>query len=135
VSKFAPGRPGVSEALSQWMVEQGAQDALYISAMTVAEISKGVERLKRKGATVKAQSLEDWLSGMIDMFDDRILAMDLPVSLIVGRLEDHAVGRGHAPDLADVIIAATAERHGLTVVTENIKHFLHFGIEVERPIA
>ena len=134
VSKFAPGRPILSPALSDWMIREGGADTLYLSAMTVAEIAKGVERLKRKGATAKARALEIWMNGIVSTFEDRILPMDLPVSMLVGQIGEAAIGKGHEPDLADVIIAATAKLHDLVLVTENVKHFSAFGIEFQLPV-
>lgn len=133
VSQFAPGRPAASAAFSDWVIREGAADALYLSAMTTAEIRKGIDQLARKGASAKARSLEGWLDGIVSKFEDRILAMDLPVSLLVGRLAESAIGKGQEPDLADVIIAATAKHHDLILVTENIKHFSLFDIECQRP--
>ncbi|WP_349437137.1 PIN domain-containing protein [Pararhizobium sp. A13] len=47
ISKFAPDRPAPAEELKAWMREQGAADLLYLSAMTLAEIEKGIRSLQR----------------------------------------------------------------------------------------
>lgn len=133
VSQFAPGRPAVTAVFSDWMIREGAIDRLHLSAMTIAEIRKGVDRLARRGARAKAQPLENWLDGIVATFEDRILAMDLPVALLVGQLEEVAIGKGQEPHLADVIIAATAKHHNLVLVTENVKHFSVFDIEFRTP--
>ena len=67
------------------------------------------------------------------MFNDRILVMDTTVAIKVGAMEDATVARGRSPGLADVIIAATAQVHGLTVVTDNIRHFEELGVPLEAP--
>ena len=133
LSKFAPGRPSPAPELQDWMRREGAADRLFISAMTTAEINKGIRSLVRKGATARADALSGWLDGIVTLFGDRILSMDPAVSLLVGQMEDAVVGKGFDPGLADVIIAATAKAHGLTVVTENVHHFEPFGISYQRP--
>ena len=133
VSKFAPGKPALSEDLKEWMRVQGAADALFLSAMTIAEIEKGIRSLQRRGATDKSQLLRQWLDGIISSFDDRILPMDIAVALAAGEIEDEAIGQGRHPGLGDVIIAATAKSFDLTVVTENMRHFEPLGVEVELP--
>jgi predicted nucleic acid-binding protein len=134
ISKFAPGRPDASAELQDWMRSQGALGRLFISSMTVAEIKSVLGRLHRKGATAKAAVLSTWLEGIVLTFHDQILAMDLNVSLLVGQMEDEVIAKGFDPGLADVIIAATAKAHGLTIVTENIRHFTLFDVDCELPI-
>lgn len=134
ISKFAPDRPLPAEELKAWMREQGAADMLYLSAMTLAEIEKGIRSLQRRGSADKAGRLRRWLEGIISSFDDRILPMDIAVALAAGDIEDEAAAQGRHPGLGDVIIAATAKSRGLTVVTENIRHFEPLGGPVERPV-
>jgi predicted nucleic acid-binding protein len=134
ISKFAPDKPMPSAALQTWMVEQGATDALYLSAMTISEVEKGLRQLHRKGATARSIRLHQWLESIVTMFDDRILSFDTTVARIAGAIEDAAIGKGRHPGQADVIIAATAEAYGLTVVTENMKHFGLLGVKIERPV-
>jgi predicted nucleic acid-binding protein len=134
IPKFAPGRPNIPTELQDWMRSQGALGHLFLSSMTVSEINSGLRRLQRKGATAKAATLSAWLDGIISTFEDKILAMDLKVSLLVGQMEDDVIAKGFDPGLADIIIAATAKAHGLTVVTENIRHFAPFDIVCEPPL-
>jgi toxin FitB len=134
ISKFAPDRPAPAEELKAWMREQGEADLLYLSAMTLAEIEKAIRSLQRRGSTEKASRLRQWLEGIIASFDDRILPMDIAVALAAGGIEDEAAVQGRHPGLGDVIIAATAKSRGLTVVTENIRHFEPLGGAAERPV-
>ncbi|WP_075292348.1 type II toxin-antitoxin system VapC family toxin [Pararhizobium arenae] len=134
LSRFAPGRPDVSPELRHWVREKGASDLLFVSAMTIAEIEKGIRKLERQGANARTERLRQWLEGILSTFEDRILPMDTVVALQVGTIEDDAAGRGRSPGLADVIIAATARVHGHTVVTDNIRHFEKLGVAFERPL-
>lgn len=134
LSRFAPGRADSSPALRDWMREKGAGDLLFVSAMTIAEIEKGICKLERRGSNARTERLRQWLQGILSMFDDRILPMDTAVAVKAGAMEDAAVGRGRNPGLADVIIAATAQANGLTVVTDNIRHFEELGALCEAPL-
>jgi toxin FitB len=59
----------------------------------------------------------------------RVLAFDTPTARIAGALSDRARGQGHAPGLADIIIiAATAQHHGLTILSRNVRHFVPLGV-------
>ena len=133
VSRFAPGRPEAPDGLRLWMHREGEADRLFIASMTVAEISRGVRQLRHRGASARADALAVWFDGIVAMFEDRILGMDLRASLLVGELEADVAAKGFAPGLADVIIAATAKAHDLIVVTGNIRHFEPFGISVQLP--
>lgn len=97
ISKFAPGRPEITAELRDWMHRESSADRLFLSAMTTAEISRGVNRLLRKGATAKAAALSAWLEGILSSFEDQILPMDPKVSLLTGELEDAAVAKGFDP--------------------------------------
>ena len=66
-------------------------------------------------------------------FEDRILAFDAGAARIAGEMADDAEARGHPADLADVMIAATAQANGVTVVTDNIRHFEPLDILLQRP--
>jgi predicted nucleic acid-binding protein len=50
-------------------------------------------------------------------------------------LSDRARGQGQAPGFSDIIIAATAQHHGLTILSRNIRHFVPVGIPVLDPFA
>jgi predicted nucleic acid-binding protein len=133
ISRFAPDKPIPSEATSTWFHVQGEADSLYLSAMTVAEIQKGIGYLARKGAVDRAKRLNDWLSSLTENFGDRILPMDVVVARVAGAMEDVANSKGRHPGLGDLIITATAQVYSLTVITENLKHFLPLGIQVDLP--
>jgi predicted nucleic acid-binding protein len=91
--------------------------------MSVAEITAGIAKANREGAKRKASDLSAWLQTVLHLYAERVLAFDSPTAEIAGALSDLARGRGHSPGLADVIIAATARRHALTILTRNTRHF------------
>jgi predicted nucleic acid-binding protein len=107
--------------LIAWMESYSAD--LFLSAVTIAEITDGIAKSNREGATRKAASLSAWLRSVLHLYGDRVLPFDSPTAEIAGTLSDLARGRGHSPGFADVIIAATARRHDLTILSCNVRHF------------
>lgn len=132
ISAAAPGRLG-SPTLVDWMDRNTT--ALFISSVTIAEITEGVAKVKRQGAARKADDLAAWLDAVVHLYPRRILALDVGVARVLGELSDHARAIGHQPGLADLIIAATGRHHGLTILTRNISHFAPLGVLVHDPFS
>ncbi|MGO7985142.1 type II toxin-antitoxin system VapC family toxin [Rhizobium leguminosarum] len=135
ISKLAPGKAPASDPVRAWFHEQGEADSLFLSALSVAEIEKGMRSLHRRGGIERAKRLSAWLDFVTESFGDRILPMDTVVARIVGVLEDEAESHGRHPGLGDLIIAATARAYDLTVITENLRHFQPLDVAVDFPAA
>jgi len=133
VSMLAPSRAEASQAFLDWLERADSEARVFLSVVTIDEIEKGIASLDHKGATAKAAGLKDWLSGLLATFDDKILGLDVAAALSSGRLEAQALGNGHAPGMADAMIAGIARAHDLTIVTRNAKHFLPFAVAVKTP--
>ncbi len=130
ISSAAPARP-VPAGLVAWMDAQS--ENLFLSAVTVAEIEDGIAKLRREGASRKSEDLAAWLEAVLHLYGDRILAFDTATARIAGELSDLARGQGQSPGLADIIIAATAQRNSLTVLTRNLKDFAPLGVAALDP--
>lgn len=133
ISLFASGRSDPPAAFVAWMTAEGEADTLYLSAMTIAEIEKGLRSLHRRGGVERAKRIHHWLEGILTMFGAHVLPMDAIVARVAGAVEDDATARGRHPGLGDVIIAATAKAYDLTLITQNVKHFSDFDIAVVTP--
>ncbi len=106
-------------------------DRLYVSAVTLAEIRFGIELVSDIG---RRAELHDWLTHTVrPMFDQRVLQVSEDVMfkwrlmVDVGRKERHTFSQ---PDL---IIAATAACHGLTVVSRDTSEFERARVPVVNP--
>ena len=106
---------------------------LFLSAVTVAEIEDGIAKLRREGATRKSTDLAAWLEAVLHLYGDRILAFDTATARIAGALSDEARGQGHAPGFGDIIMAATAQRHSLTILSRNTRHFVPLNLPLIDP--
>lgn len=124
-------KPAPSEALVTWMAEQSDED-LFISALTVAEIRRGV---LEKPAGKKRRELERWFSGPEGpqaLFAGRVLPFDEKAALVWARLMAGGTTAGRPRSPLDMIIAAVAEAHDCIVVTDNAKDFA--GVKVINPL-
>lgn len=131
ISAGAPSRHGAPPGLVEWI--DRSSDSLFLSVVTAAEVEAGIAKARREGAVTKAGSLSAWWDAIEHLYEDRILPVGLDVSHAAGRLLDTARAAGGKPDFADVAIAATAQVHGLTILTRNLKHFARFGIPLANP--
>lgn len=101
---------------------------LYLSALTLGEIRKGVENVPDRERRLK---LLDWLEIELPAyFSGRILSVNVPVADRWGRLQAEA--KRPLPAV-DSLLAATALHHQLRLVTRNTKDFDHPGLEVINP--
>ena len=123
--------PTKAVALAAWMDRNSA--GLYLSVITVAEVEDGIAKCRRQGAQRKAGYLAGWLDVLLHLYGARVLPLDLAVARALGGLSDKAHGLGQAPGLADLAIAATAQCHGYTVLTRNLRHFRTLGIAALNP--
>jgi len=121
-------RPDGNPEIVGWISGQRAAD-LYLSVVTVGEIERGIARQHSRDPAF-ADRLGVWLDKLLRLYADRILPVDTPVARRWGHLT-----REHGHGSADLLIAATALEHGLTVVTRNVRHFEPAGVAVLDPSA
>jgi predicted nucleic acid-binding protein len=92
-------------------------DSLFISSVTLAEIRFGIELVAEAG---RRAELIDWLTHKVrPMFDQRVLQVTEDVMLKWRLLVEDGRKAGHTFSQPDLIIAATALEHGLTVVSRD----------------
>ncbi len=92
-------------------------ERLHVSAVTIAEIRFGIELLP--DARLRAE-LNDWLVHKVrPMFEQRVLPVSEDVMFKCRLLVEDGRKAGHTFSQPDLIIAATALQHGLTLVTRD----------------
>lgn len=133
ISADAPTKASPAPDLAAWMDRNSA--GLFLSVITIAEIEDGIAKSRREGATRKAERLSEWLETLLHLYAAQILPIDIAVARKIGVLADLARGHGHAPGLADLAIGATAQQHGMTVLTRNTRHFDPLGVRTHDPFA
>lgn len=121
------GKGMMNENVKAWIDSVEVSD-LYLSVMTLHELEHGIAKLSKKDK-VAAEALGNWLkTQVIPAFKGRLLVFDEQSAAISGPM--------HVPDpikLIDSMIAATAIRHGMIVVTRDIKDFSRTGATLLNP--
>ncbi|RHZ90695.1 type II toxin-antitoxin system VapC family toxin [Cereibacter sphaeroides] len=125
-------KPQPSASLMEWMAAQPDED-LFISALTVAEIRRGILE-KPRGK--KRDALEAWFAGPEGpqaLFAGRVLAFDNKAALIWARLMAEGRAAGRPRSALDMIIAAVAGANDCVVVTDNERDFV--GLQIFNPMS
>ena len=121
------GHAGVRRA-----VDALDSESLFVSVVSVGEIAKGIALLRE---SQKKSALQAWLQALERDYADRLLPVDLETSHIWGELTAAAQKTGKTVPASDGLIAATARRHGLHLMTGNIGHFQSAGVLLLNPWA
>jgi toxin FitB len=115
-----------NQSVISWIDSQ-AEEALFVSILTIGEIEKGIARLPDSKRRVK---LSRWLEHLVHRFDRRIISLDVEILRRWGALAGELEKKGHVLPVMDSLIAATALVHHLTVVTRNEEDFLNTGCRI-----
>ena len=94
---------------------------LFVSVITLGEIAKGIALLDE---SKRKRALRDWLETLEQQYGERILPVDLETVRIWGEVTAKAQRAGKVVAAGDGLIAATAIRYGLHVMTRNVDDFL-----------
>jgi predicted nucleic acid-binding protein len=106
-------------------------DALFVSIVTFAEIRFGIEGV---ADPTRRAELNDWLAHKVrPMFEERALPVSEDVMFKWRLLVEDGRKTGHTYSQPDLIIAATALHHGLTVVTRDTSDFKKARVPVLDP--
>jgi toxin FitB len=106
-------------------------DSLFISTVTLAEIRFGIELVADAG---RRAELTDWLTHKVrPMFDQRVLSITEDIMLKWRLLVEESRKAGHTFSQPDLIVAATALEHGLTVVSRDTADYERARVAVINP--
>ena len=123
-----PVKPKPESKVVEWLRKHERE--LYVSTVTIGEIRRGIERLpdgKRK------DQLRAWLQSICECMKGRVLSYNISTAHVWGQLKAKWDKAGVSVPSLDSQIAATAQRHGLTVVTRNTSDFDKTGVKVLNP--
>ena len=103
---------------------------LYLAAVTIGELRRGVELIRHRGELRQANLLGRWLDAVLTDYAENVLPFDADAAQVWGRL-----GVPHPENPLDKQIAATALLYDLIVVTRNTQHFASAGAKLFDPFA
>ena len=104
---------------------------LFISVVTLAEIRFGIESI---ADVVRRMTFSDWLENSVrPMFAGRTLEITEEIMVKWRLLVEQGRKRGHTFSQPDLIIAATALHHGLTIVSRDTRDYERANVAVINP--
>jgi predicted nucleic acid-binding protein len=114
-------RKAPAPTVIQWLDEQD-ETSLFLSVISLGEIEKGILKLRANDSR-RSQKLTGWLGKIEQRFADRILPLDAAALHAWAQLAARAELAGQRLPVMDGLLMATAQCHGLTVVTRNTADF------------
>ncbi len=111
----------------EWL--EAEEPRCHTSTVVVAQLAYWVRSKEGR----QRESLQVWLRQLLDAMEGRILGFSVSVAHVWAEQQRVLDDAGLRMPLADSYIAATARRHGLTVVTGNEKDFRRPGVRVFNP--
>ena len=128
ISESAKPRPDAG--VLSWLATVN-EDEVFLSVITLAELRHGVERMP---AGARRSALDEWVTDALPArFANRLLPIDPATADQWGRTIARGQAAGRPLSAMDGFIAATAERHRLTLVTRNVSDFEVTGVRLLNP--
>ncbi|MFO7170724.1 MAG: type II toxin-antitoxin system VapC family toxin [Chloroflexota bacterium] len=128
ISELVSKRP--NQGVIDW-IDQRDPASIYISAITIGEIRKGVEKLP---ASRRREQVTAWLENdLLIRFQGRIAEITTEVMLTWGVLTGRLESEGNPMPAIDSLLAAIALQGSYALVTRNDEDFKHTGITVINP--
>ena len=118
-------KPRPERRVVDWIGRQMAND-LFLASISLGELVRGVRRMRDRARRERFQRWIDY--DLAAQFQGRILPFDRETAVIWGKIMGDGDRVGRPKPMADAQIAAIARRHGLTLVTRNMRDFV--GMEV-----
>ncbi len=112
--------------LEKWFCSIHSED-VYLSVVTIGEVERGIIQQQRVNPDF-ADDLQRWLDTILQRYEKRILPLCIGIARRWGKLSGKL---GH--NSADLMIAATALHHHLTIATRNTRHFEPTNVSLINP--
>ena len=123
-----PVKPKPDPKIVGWLREH--EGGLYVSTITIGELRRGIERLPNGR---RRTQLRAWLGVLGECMKGRVLSFNSSTAHVWGQFKAKWDLAGVAVPSLDSQIAATAQRHDLTLATRNTRDFAKTGIKLFNP--
>ena len=110
-----------------WLEQE--KDNCYTSAVVIAQLAYWVRSKEGR----QRDALQTWLTRLIDAMHGRIHGFNVSVAHVWAEQEHQLERAGRRMPIEDSYVAATARRHGLTIVTGNDRDFRRPRLKVFNP--
>ena len=119
-------KPKPHEGAREWLLSMPREE-VYLSVITIGETRAGIEMLP---PGPKRDGLERWFRRIRRRHHGRILPVTEEIAEVSGRFTAQLRKAKKTAGANDMLLAATAYVHGLSVATLNVKHFEELGVEL-----
>lgn len=118
-------------SVAGWAASQDEQ-TFFISILSIAEYDKGIHNLP--DGNPDRYRFETSRDRLLERFAERLLSVDDDVVRLWGAISGRVKRKtGHPPGVIDTLLAATAIRHDLYLVTRNVRDVQFSGAAVFNP--
>ena len=121
-------KPKPDAGVVEWLRKH--EPELYLSAISIGELRRGIESLS---AGKRKTALQSWFTGLCTRMEGRILSFNTSTAHVWGQLMAGWYKKGIRVPSIDAQLAATAHRHGLTMITRNVSDFQNTGVKILDP--
>lgn len=124
-----PGRPQPDPGFADWF-DQTDENDMVLSVVTIGEMDRGLALMADGARKLRLEAIN---RGALQAFGGHILPIDLRTARLWGDLSARLKTSGLNFGVPDEMIAATALRHGLTVVSRDRRPFEAGGCRILSP--
>jgi len=118
-----------NQGVLDWIKDK-EESSLFLSVLTIGELRKGIVKLK---PSTKKKELTLWFAELESRFKDRIIPIDIQISLKWGEIQANLEVKGNSMPTIDSLIASTALCKNLIIVTRNGKDMKQSLVEILNP--
>jgi toxin FitB len=122
-----PAKTHGDERVKAWLKQE--KQNCYTSSVVIAQLAYWVRSKQGR----RRAELQAWLTRLIAALEGRIHGFNVGVAHVWADQEHLFESSGQQMPVEDSYIAATARKHGLTIVTGNDKDFRRPGLNVFNP--
>jgi toxin FitB len=122
-----PAKETGNKKVIEWLDQEQAD--CYTSAIVIAQLAYWVRSKQGRSR----QLLEQWLSQLVSALEGKIFSFNVSIAHVWADQKWVLEQAGKPMPLEDSLIAATARKHNLTIVTGNDKDFCRPGLKVFNP--
>lgn len=119
-------KPNPSERVVEWLCTHDQESV--VNPIVLGELEYGILQLP---AGRRKKRLLEWFEEGIRSLD--VVPIDAVTASLWAKLLFDLRRKGRSMPLGDSFIAASAMQHQLTVVTQNVAHYLHAGVKILNP--
>ena len=123
-------KPQPAGEVMEWFIKH--EPHLYVSSISLGEIRKGLELLP---SNKRRTSFQVWFKAVCERIHGTVLSFNTNTAHVWGQLVASLEKKGIQMPTLNSQLAATAQRHGLMMVTRNTADFKNAGVKLFNPLS